>query len=328
VVGEARPTTASRDRDAVAAGAAPFSHPGQLGCTFWWIFREIPNILYDWRIVADSVNGRNSQTNSGKRDCRRISDHGRICLPPDLKSATSHFNRRKKQMSKESLRPELELEGCSVVALGSFNPAIFQPQWLAAKNLIRSSEADAAKIQIIHQQASIFSLDWLTLQVTPDRFSVETSDPTKILPLRDLVIGTFKILEHTPLTSYGFNCHRHYRMPSEPEWHAFGHFLAPKAIWKDILIEPGLRVLNMLGKRPDSDAVIGIQIEPSLKIRPGVFFQINEHHDIAPKKDDDEEIIVSSNTLIESLRSSWDGFIAYSRDSSDILFKIFDNPRK
>jgi hypothetical protein len=61
---------------------------------------------------------------------------------------------------------QLETEGFSVVALGAFNPSIFQPLWFSAHNLIRPEEANAAKIEIIHRNATIFKTEWLSLQVT------------------------------------------------------------------------------------------------------------------------------------------------------------------
>ena len=79
------------------------------------------------------------------------------------------------------------MDGASIVALGSFNPTIFQPAWFTFHKLIREDEGNEAKIEVIHPQATVFSTPWFGLQVTPDRFYLETLDPTKWLPLRDLV---------------------------------------------------------------------------------------------------------------------------------------------
>jgi hypothetical protein len=45
-----------------------------------------------------------------------------------------------------------ELEGASVVLVGSFNPSIFQPKWLSSRDIIQAAEGEEAKIQIIHQK--------------------------------------------------------------------------------------------------------------------------------------------------------------------------------
>ena len=73
---------------------------------------------------------------------------------------------------------KLKLEGMSIVALGAFNPAIFQPMWFAANNLLRKKEASDAKIEIIHRDVAKFSTEWCSLQVTAEMFNVETADPS------------------------------------------------------------------------------------------------------------------------------------------------------
>ena len=50
----------------------------------------------------------------------------------------------------------------SIVLVGAFNPAIFQPSWLELHRLIRDTEAEAAKISIITAEVAVFSIgDWL-----------------------------------------------------------------------------------------------------------------------------------------------------------------------
>ncbi|HEY3393442.1 MAG TPA: hypothetical protein VGK58_12095, partial [Lacipirellulaceae bacterium] len=112
----------------------------------------------------------------------------------------------------------LEVDGLTFVIVGSFNPAIFHPLWYAKNGLIPEDEANSASIEIVHNDATIFTTEWFTQQVTKERFVVESRDPTKINTLRDLVINTFAILEHTPLTKFGINSMRHYRMDNAEEW--------------------------------------------------------------------------------------------------------------
>jgi hypothetical protein len=220
----------------------------------------------------------------------------------------------------------LELEGFSIVVLGSFNPSIFQPLWLSTNNLIRTEEAKGAKIEIIHRNVSIFATEWFSLQVTDVNFSLESSDPTKTQPLRDLALGVFKILEHTPLTAFGINCHRHFRMSSVESWHAFGHHFAPKESWNNILEEPGLRSMVMQGKRANCNALILIQVEPSHKITPGVFINVNEHHDLSSTKD--ASPADRNRILLSALQSSWDDFFSYSSRVSDHLFSVYNAPAR
>lgn len=77
-----------------------------------------------------------------------------------------------------------ERQRTSIVALGSFNPAIFHPVWFARHELIREAEADASKVQVVSPEVTVVEAEWFSLQVTTERFSLETRDPRKFLPLR------------------------------------------------------------------------------------------------------------------------------------------------
>jgi hypothetical protein len=100
-------------------------------------------------------------------------------------------------------QPAIALEGVSIVLLGSFNPQIFQPAWFAAEELLRKEEAEAAEVAIIHRDIVSFSTSWMQLQVQLDRFMVSTADSAFYEPLRDLVLGTFQLLRHTPVQKMG-----------------------------------------------------------------------------------------------------------------------------
>jgi hypothetical protein len=117
-----------------------------------------------------------------------------------------------------------EIDGSSIVILGAMNPAIFHPFWFAANKLIRETEASEADILIASKEVSDFRLDWLHVQVVSDRFLAEVNDAANHGPLRDLVTGTFTLLEHTPLTAMGLNRQMHYLMESEEKGTHSGTF--------------------------------------------------------------------------------------------------------
>jgi hypothetical protein len=142
-------------------------------------------------------------------------------------------------------KPDVTEDEIGVVLLGDFNPKIYQPAWFASEGLIRPSEADNAKIQIVHADLAIFSTDWFVLQVARDRFSATIKALAYRAHLRDLVLGTFHKLLHTPLMQMGINCATRVRFKSDDDWHAFGHFLVPKCPWKGILSTPGMRAVHV-----------------------------------------------------------------------------------
>lgn len=211
-----------------------------------------------------------------------------------------------------------EIQGLSIVLLGDFNPKIFQPAWFAAQGLIgpQESEEAQASVEIIHPDVAIFRLDWLTLQVTRERFLAATAQEAYAEAVRDLVLGTFTLLRHTPAGVMGINREMHFRMRSETEWHAFGDRLAPKAPWNDVLKKPGMRRLDMEGVRPDDlPGYIRVRVEPSAKIRPGVYFHVNDHYTVA-----DPTTVVGCDQMIDILGVRWDESVVRSRTIIDALY--------
>src|SRR3989304_7099258 len=103
----------------------------------------------------------------------------------------------------------------SIVILGDFNPKIFQPSWFAAENLIGKQEAEGAVVSVVHSDISIFSIEWARLEILRERFFAETTQQPYDKALRDLVLGTFTILRHTPLRLMGINTTMHFRVESE-----------------------------------------------------------------------------------------------------------------
>jgi hypothetical protein len=206
-------------------------------------------------------------------------------------------------------RPKVELDGAGIVLVGSFNPAIFQPSWFASKQLLRETDAqNVPKDQLlVTSELTTFSAGWLRLEVRPDRFSASTTDPSQYLALRDLTLSTFALLEHTPFGKMGLNTHTHVSMPSTEQWHAFGHLLAPKAVWQDLFEgHIGMRSLTIEAKRAGCPAKFTrVKVEPSLQVNPGVYIEVNEHHEL--------EGADSAQKLLAILKSSWEEALAFSR---------------
>jgi len=212
--------------------------------------------------------------------------------------------------------PKVHEDNASIVLLGNFNPAIFQPAWLAAKGLVRESEANAATIEVIHPDIAQYRLEWLHLSVQRERFTATTSDPSHRVSLRDLVIGIFGLLEQTPTTKLGLNRTMYVDMQDETSFHALGHLLAPKEPWRGIANDPGMKALIMQASRSDdARGRVHLHIEPSSKYRPHVvFFDVNSEYDAVPDSDEEptayfmrrisrdwERIVAEAAAMIEHL---------------------------
>ena len=213
----------------------------------------------------------------------------------------------------------LEIDAASIVILGSFNPAIFHPIWFKANGLIKREEADKAKLEITNPMISIFQVEWFRLQVEIQRFLIQTESETHFELLSDLVIGTFSLLEHTPVSAMGLNRMMHFKMDSEESWNALGDKIAPKDVWQGVLQEPGLLSLVMQGpkQRPNQRAenVINVRIESSPRITPGIYIDVNNHFEI---KDNDLQ------KVLKILKESWRDVLTNSRKIADQIIREED----
>lgn len=185
------------------------------------------------------------------------------------------------QMKITPYKPDLVVDELSIVLLGAFNPTIFQPMWFASQDLLRGSEAEKAKIEIVHPDVSIFSAEWLVVQVTRDRFSAATRADAYKSHLCDLVQGVFAKLSHTPVHQMGINVTTRMRFRDEKDWHSFGHFVVPKSPWVGVLDKPGMHSVHVRGERSDGNAGhFLVSIEPDLNTRTDVLLRVNDHFDL------------------------------------------------
>ncbi len=212
-----------------------------------------------------------------------------------------------------------EIQEASIVLRGNFNPAIFQPAWFAKQHLLRDQEAESAKVEVITSQLAVLAFaEWLRIQVTDDRFVAATTLESEYEPFRDLVLGTFQILCHTPVNKLGINRGFHFRMETAELWHKVGDRLTPKDVWKDLLGSPGLNRLVIQGKRPDGrNGAINVTVAPSNRVRPGVYVGVNDHFEL----DSEEGAVTGADVGIEVLSREWSGSMKRSMDLSTELVR-------
>lgn len=217
-----------------------------------------------------------------------------------------------------------EIEGASIVLLGSFNPSIFQPRWLGAQGLLRAEEAENAKIAVVKNDIADFSTSWLHLQVLQDRLVMKTTDPRQFLPLRDLAVGIFNLLPHTPTHALGLNKFAHFKMESVDAWHAIGDMLAPKQPWNEIMAgRPGLKSMLIEGLRQDSPGgVLRIKVEPSppAKLQMGVFIEINEEYRVSV------DAVPGSTWAVEHIDAQWENVLKYAESAASHILGWHKRP--
>lgn len=170
-------------------------------------------------------------------------------------------------------------ERLSIVLRGSFNPAIFHPAWFSKNELISDQEAEEAVLEISHKEICIFSLDWCKLEIVKDRFSITTSQEHSYEYIKDLIIGSFNILNHTPIEMLGINIDREYKVDNLSAWHDIGNALAPKEHWEGILKNPGMKNLSIEGVRDDEfEGKITFSVSPTPNSECHINISVNDHY--------------------------------------------------
>lgn len=224
-------------------------------------------------------------------------------------------------------RPEIAGEELSVVLTGDFNPKIYQPAWFVSQGLLRGSEADSANIELIHTDFTSFSTDWFVMQVTRERFTLTVKSSAYRQHLRDLMLGTFHNLSHSPLAQMGLNYSTRLRFQNDQDWHCFGHFLLPKKPWAGLLTTPGLRSVAVEGRRPDDlSGFVIVSADPIPNMNNEVALRVNDHCERA--KDDKS---VGASFFLEVVERDYDKIMDRSKALLEDLVeryleqKIFDD---
>jgi hypothetical protein len=208
----------------------------------------------------------------------------------------------------------LDTEEASIVLVGSLNPAIFHPEWLLRNDLITQDDLKGANTEIVHRDLSKFSLDWLTIDVTRDKFIARTNDPSKFSPLKDLMISVLKILEHLPIDKMGMNVTRDYKIDDETLWHKVGDNLAPKAFWNDLPQRVGLTSMNVNSPRDDDlKGEINVGVVSIIKDYKGVRFTFNSHIELK-YTENEKEIVQDAASII---LKHWENTLSFAIKTCD-----------
>lgn len=196
----------------------------------------------------------------------------------------------------------------TIVAVGNFNPSIFQPMWFASEDLIRKQEAEAANIEVIREEGTVFSLEWVHIQVTHNRLTIRLLQNGFEEALKDLSLSIFKLLPHTPATFLGLNYEYTYSLASTDAWHALGDKLVPKEdIWNTFLPKPGMSSVQVTSHRegdPDQKTgKVAVRISPTSNCNNGISLAVNNHFVINPSGEDK---MASFKDAYELFSNNWE----------------------
>ncbi len=225
----------------------------------------------------------------------------------------------------------VRIEGRGVVLRGSFNPMIFQPEWLRSQGLVDEAEFELpqeSKSLLVSHEFTNVTTSWFTCQIRPDVFQVMTQDTEMFGPLRDLVSDILDRLPHTPIAAIGINTHFHFDMESRDRWDSVGTILVPRSNWDTVLSKPGMRGVAIEAQRTDERiGSINVRVEPSVSIPTGVFVEINDHVQFKesepgklPEAPED-----GAQRAVEVLKDNWDNSYLLAHEVIDHIVELVDD---
>jgi hypothetical protein len=214
----------------------------------------------------------------------------------------------------EKLTRSAEIFGTAIVALGAFNPGIFSADWLQKNNLLGPQDADEARQSdsyVVSSKISNMETEWFSLRILENQLTL-SSKGAVTLAVRDLAMGILSLLPHTPITALGLNFMGHYKMASAAEYHKIGDVFVPKDTWYELFpleeYSVGMTDLSVrvyptpYRESPTSENSINISVQPSARVKYGVFLSFNDHHEI---KVDDGENETTAETTVQIIENEW-----------------------
>jgi hypothetical protein len=151
---------------------------------------------------------------------------------------------------------------------------------------------------------AVAQFGWMQLIIEPSKLSASSTIQNPIgEPVRDFVFAFCETQPIKRFTAIGINHDTHFPVPSRDVWHKIGHTLVPKEqLWRKILREPGLLSLTIKGERDDDQrGSVNVKVEPSLRIDPGVYVNVNDHFDA-----DQTRLSEDSGYLLGIVGEKWD----------------------
>lgn len=215
------------------------------------------------------------------------------------------------------MKPRLDRRGITITLWGQFNPAILHPAWFGKFDLIKPAEVQNAKIEVVHPEITEFSTDWFGFDVTQDRLNLRSEQEAYFEPLRDLIVGTFRLLTHTPLRSLSLGNHYHFTYDDPKASSRVLHRLVPLTFWNEEIGNASLHTLKLTFPRKDerSGGVV-YTVEPSRVLANGLFVSTDQILSASQYKEEPTKLVYDAQIVTVDLVEMWDNVIESSTDTA------------
>ncbi|WP_445152462.1 hypothetical protein [Baekduia sp. Peel2402] len=200
------------------------------------------------------------------------------------------------------------LRWATIVLDGQLNPAIYHPSWLTAHELLRAGEMDRVRIEQADADFTRFEAIWFTLEASRKEFELSsTAATTTVHQLRDLTLGIFKLLSHTPISAVTMR--QIAQCPLDVGgWESLANSFSSLDAWSGLLGDrPRLGGLSVCRDLPDlggSPRTLEVTLEPSALFDGGAYIIVSERIYVgeAPGQGANEAMDALSSGWLEAMR--------------------------
>ncbi|HEV2631328.1 MAG TPA: hypothetical protein VGV41_22115 [Pseudolabrys sp.] len=213
--------------------------------------------------------------------------------------------------------------GTNVVFVGPCDPASFQPKNLTEQGLITEADAAQLRYDILSADITVLRLPWIQIVAETTKLVASTTLETPLgEPMRDFVLAYCDALTNKSFTALGINHSLHFGIADEQGWHKIGNTLVPKDhVWSATMTAPGMASVAVQGKRLDSDLLgaLTVRVEPSVRVKPGVYVNMNDHFDAPVPNEDPDFLIGVLEDQWDSSKARLDRIVADLKGLADVV---------
>lgn len=221
--------------------------------------------------------------------------------------------------------PLPEFENCTVVLLGSFNPAIFHPEWFVRQGLLAEEAVDPEKIKVVSPDVTECFVGAVKVFCDSTRLVISVGNMIDAEKLQDVVLGTLRILAHVPLGAVGINQEAVFKAQSEEHWHRIGHTLVPKEpVWNKLGKDPGMLRVSIkypLQENPKIEQNITVEPypqtgpkHPAIKINTNLHYQLGSASELPSSGE-------STKLAVEFISNQWKAATNEVRSVASVIFE-------
>ena len=120
----------------------------------------------------------------------------------------------------------------TIVIAGQFHPGIFTPDWFEFHKIVSKEDCENAEIKYIDSSTVHINFGWFSWFSDPQRAMIELNTDGYDDRMLDLTRSIVTMFAYTKVSAIGVNFKFFININAEDDWHAVGHTLAPKDVWK------------------------------------------------------------------------------------------------